>query len=149
MLLSSGAAISSVRAAAAEIIEREIQAVTGTPPLFVNVGTPMGIEISYDTKETLGMDRLVAAAAAYHLYRSPERLGLVVIDMGTATTIDYITGQGVFIGGMIAPGLRSAYQGLLAAAPQLPQVDDLSVPRIIGRKLLIASGPGLSPAMPP
>jgi type III pantothenate kinase len=131
-LLASGTIISSVRASAAEIIKQEIQSVTGTLPFLVKADTEMGIEVSYETKETLGIDRLVAAAAARHFYGKPG-LALVVVDMGTATTIDYVTEQGVFLGGMIAPGLMSAYRGLLASAPQLPKVEDLSGPHIIGR----------------
>jgi type III pantothenate kinase len=131
-LLSSGTVMASVRAAAAEIIGLEIKAVTGTLPFMVHVGTPMGIEISYDTKETLGIDRVVAAAAAHYYYRRPGR-ALVVVDMGTATTIDFVDEQGRFLGGMITPGLMSAYRGLLSAAPQLPRVEDLSGPPVIGK----------------
>ncbi|MCK7510046.1 MAG: type III pantothenate kinase [Desulfobacterales bacterium] len=60
----------------------------------MDVNTPMGIEVRYGSKDTLGMDRIVCAAAAYHLYRKRHR-PVVVIDMGTATTIDYITEQGL------------------------------------------------------
>ncbi len=52
--------------------------------------------------------------------------------MGTATTIDYVTAQGAFRGGMIAPGIRSAYEGLLAAAPQLPRIGDFTAGALIG-----------------
>jgi len=131
-LLASGAVISSVRAAATEIVRQEIQAVTGTRPFLVKVDTEMGLEVSYETKETLGIDRLVAAAAARRFYGGEDR-ALVVVDMGTATTIDCVTGQGTFLGGMISPGLMSAYSGLLGAAPQLPKVEDLSGPPIIGK----------------
>ena len=134
-LLASGVVISSVRAAAAEVVKREIQAVTGSLPLMVKIDTEMGIEVSYDTKETLGIDRVVAAAAARHFY-GRQGHALVVVDMGTATTIDFVTEAGSFLGGMIAPGLMSAYCGLLSSAPQLPRVEDLSGPRIIGRTTL-------------
>lgn len=134
-LLASGVVMSSVRAAAAGIVEREIQAITGSLPLMVKIDTEMGIEVSYDTKETLGIDRVVAAAAARHYYGRQDH-ALVVVDMGTATTIDFVTKQGIFLGGMIAPGLMSAYRGLLASAPQLPKVEDLSGPQIIGRTTL-------------
>jgi len=52
--------------------------------------------------------------------------------MGTATTIDYVTEDGVFLGGMIAPGIHSAYQGLLSAAPVLPRLNDLFAGELIG-----------------
>jgi type III pantothenate kinase len=126
-----GAAISSVRAQVTEMIVREFEAKTGRKPLVADVATPMGITVRYDTLATLGVDRLICAAAAHHLYQEPGR-AVIVIDMGTATTIDYVTSDGVFIGGMIAPGLKSAYQGLIAGAPQLPLLDELSVHAIIG-----------------
>lgn len=129
--LHEEAVMVSVRRQAAEIVIRELAASGGNPPLVVDVNTPMGIEVLYDSKDTLGIDRLVCAAAAYHLYGDMDR-PVVVIDMGTATTIDYITSQGVFRGGMIAPGIRSAYEGLLAAAPQLPRLDDLAGGDLIG-----------------
>ncbi len=129
--ISSGAVISSVRAPVSDIVVRELETMTSKRPLLVNVSTPMGIAIRYETKETLGVDRLICAAAAYHLYRKEGR-AVVVIDMGTATTIDYVTEDGVFLGGMIAPGLKSSYLGLLTAAPQLPVLDDLLVHDIIG-----------------
>ncbi|HPR55497.1 MAG TPA: type III pantothenate kinase [Deltaproteobacteria bacterium] len=130
-ILPAEAVMVSVRRQADDIIVRELLASGGKPPLFVDVNTPMGIDVMYETKDTLGIDRLVCAAAAYHLYREMDR-PVIVIDMGTATTIDYITGQGVFRGGMIAPGIWSAYGGLLTAAPQLPRLEDLDGGDLIG-----------------
>lgn len=129
--IHEGTVISSVREAVTGVIVREIEDRAGTQPLFVDVSTPMGIEVRYQTKETLGIDRLICAAAAYPLYRKQGK-AMVVIDMGTATTIDYLTEDGAFIGGMITPGLKSSYQGLLAGAPQLPLLDDLMTQIIIG-----------------
>jgi type III pantothenate kinase len=130
-VLPDSAVMVSVRSVAAKIIIKEFKESTGTSPMLVDVNTPMGIALSYETKETLGMDRLVCAAAAFHLYREKHR-PLIVIDMGTATTIDYVSEDGVFKGGMIAPGIKSAYQGLLSAAPGLPRLDDLFAVEIIG-----------------
>jgi type III pantothenate kinase len=121
----------SVRSAAAKIIIKEFKESTGTSPMLVDVNTPMGIQVSYETKETLGIDRLVCAAAAFHLYKEKHR-PIIVIDMGTATTLDYVSEDGIFFGGMIAPGIKSAYQGLMSAAPQLPKLDDLFSGELIG-----------------
>jgi type III pantothenate kinase len=129
--LRDAAVMVSVRSGATKIILKEFEESTGQLPMLVNVNTPMGIKIRYDTKETLGIDRLVCAAAAFHLYRKRHK-PIIVIDMGTATTIDYVTVHGTFIGGMIAPGISSAYEGLLASAPQLPRLDDLSPGELIG-----------------
>ena len=129
--LPDSAVMVNVRSVAAKIIIKEFEESTGTPPMLVDVNTPMGIALSYETKETLGIDRLVCAAAAFHLYREKHR-PIIVIDMGTATTIDYVSEDGVFKGGMIAPGIKSAYQGLLSAAPGLPRIDDLFAGELIG-----------------
>jgi type III pantothenate kinase len=129
--LPDSTVIVSVRSAAAKIIIKEFEESTGASPMLVDVNTPMGITVSYETKETLGMDRLVCAAAAFHLYRKKHR-PIIVIDMGTATTIDYVSEDGVFFGGMIAPGIKSAFQGLISAAPQLPKIDDLFAGELIG-----------------
>ncbi|NMD40680.1 MAG: type III pantothenate kinase [Deltaproteobacteria bacterium] len=129
--LPDEAVMVSVRRQAAQTIVRELVAAGGPPPLVVDVNTPMGIEVIYDSKDTLGVDRLVCAAAAYHLHGEKGR-SVVIIDMGTATTIDYVTAQGAFRGGMIAPGIMSAYEGLLAAAPQLPRIGDFTAGALIG-----------------
>jgi type III pantothenate kinase len=130
-VLPDSAVMVSVRSVAAKIIIKEFKESTGTSPMLVDVNTPMGIALSYETKETLGIDRLVCATAAFHLYREKHR-PIIVIDMGTATTIDYVSEDGVFKGGMIAPGIKSAYQGLLFAAPVLPRLDDLFEGELIG-----------------
>ncbi len=122
----------SVRREATKILVREVKDATGKAPTLVDMNTPMGITVDYGTKETLGIDRLVCAAAAFRLYGCRVR-PLIVVDMGTATTIDYVSQEGVFMGGMIAPGIMSAYEGLLAAAPQLPRLEGLSAGGLIGK----------------
>jgi type III pantothenate kinase len=129
--LADSAVMVSVRSAAASIIIKEFWESTGTSPILVDANTPMGIAVSYETTATLGTDRLVCAAAAFHLYRKKHR-PIIVIDMGTATTIDYVSEDGVFKGGMIAPGIKSAYQGLISAAPGLPRLHDLFAGELIG-----------------
>ena len=66
-----------------------------------------------------GADRLAAAAAAYRR----ARRGCVVIDAGTAVTVDVVDADGIFLGGAIAPGRRALAAGLRGAAPGLPLVD--------------------------
>lgn len=115
------ALIASVRDDATTIVRRDLEK-KGMRIIQVDRDTPMGIEIAYKSPKTLGVDRLVCAAAAYDLY-GKRSSPVVVVDMGTATTIDYVSEGGVFMGGMIAPGMKSAYRGLLAAAPGLPDIE--------------------------
>jgi type III pantothenate kinase len=123
--------LSSVRRPVSEIIVQECERRLGIAPFVVTNETPMGITNLYGTIDTLGTDRLVDAAACYHLHTRGKRPG-IVIDMGTATTIDYITEKGEFLGGAIAPGLVSAYRGLLASAPELPEIGISRVESAIG-----------------
>jgi type III pantothenate kinase len=66
-----------------------------------------------------GADRLVAALAAFRRVRA----ACVVVDAGTAVTVDVVSGDGAFLGGAIAPGLRTLAAALRAKAPALPLAD--------------------------
>ena len=114
--------LSSVRDEITELLKAEVGDL-----LLVEPGIELGIGIDYRSMETLGMDRLVVAAAARHLYGAQA---CVIADMGTATTVDYLSSDGTFRGGAILPGVRSGYDGLLKNAPQLPDVD-LSLPAAV------------------
>ncbi|HNY66678.1 MAG TPA: type III pantothenate kinase [Deltaproteobacteria bacterium] len=124
-------AVSSVRRDVTGIICRDYQRRHGITPFVVTNDTPMGIRNSYRSIDTLGTDRLVDAAACYHLYTRGKAPG-IVIDMGTATTVDCITEEGEFLGGAIVPGLVSAYRGLLTSAPELPEIEISPVAELIG-----------------
>lgn len=71
----------------------------------------------YETPETLGIDRFLAAMGAYSIHKT----ACVSIDSGTAITIDGIDLEGRFLGGIIAPGLDTLSNALYAAAPKLPK----------------------------
>lgn len=124
-------AVSSVRRPITGIICKDCSERLGITPFVVTNDTPMGITTSYGSVETLGTDRLVDAAACFHLYGRGKAPGIVV-DMGTATTVDYITEEGEFLGGAIVPGLLSACRGLLASAPELPEIEISPVEKLIG-----------------
>lgn len=86
-------------------------------------------KLDYDSPETLGMDRYLACLGA----RCQSGRGVVVIDAGTACTIDYMDTEDVFRGGVIMPGLKTIAQSLRDSAPELPEVE-LSLPeRFPGR----------------
>ncbi len=97
-------------------------------PLWV---TPdkVRMPILYDNPSEVGADRLVNAAAAYHKY--PE--ALIIIDFGTATTFDVISGRGEYIGGAISPGIGIAAEALFSYASKLPRVEFLPPSSAIGR----------------
>ncbi len=76
---------------------------------------PCPLQLRYSTPETLGTDRWVAALAAYRQWGAA-----CVVDLGTATTVDLVDGNGVYRGGAIAPGFSALVTALAAQAPALP-----------------------------
>lgn len=104
-------------------------------PLIVSADTESGITINYDNPKEIGADRLVNAAAAYHKYRT----ALVVVDFGTATTFDYVSAEGVYEGGAIAPGITISAEALFLKASKLPRVEIFAKPKQVIAKETISS----------
>lgn len=88
-------------------------------PFFIRFTTavPTPLRNLYDTPATLGPDRLAAAVGAHHLY--PGR-NLLVVDFGTAMTIDVVTAGGEYLGGNISPGARTRFRALSDYTSRLP-----------------------------
>jgi type III pantothenate kinase len=107
---------SSVRNSITENLNREL----GQYIRFVSVLDFPVDRINYNTLQTLGSDRVLACLGAYSLSHGKS---VIVVDAGTATTIDYMDKKGVFQGGVIAPGIGSMESGLFQHAPELPKVD--------------------------
>ncbi len=80
--------------------------------------TPIPIKNSYSTPETLGRDRLAAAVGARILSKADNQL---IIDMGTAITIDLVTAEGGFEGGVISPGVGMRFRALHEFTASLPK----------------------------
>ncbi len=76
--------------------------------------------LDYKTPQTLGLDRVLACYGAWLL---SQKQSVIVVDAGTATTIDFMDRNGVFRGGVIAPGIAAMEHGLRNHAPSLPVVD--------------------------
>ncbi len=96
------------------------------------VGPSSGLPIRLDVDEpmTVGADRIVNTLAARELYHEDT----IVVDLGTATTFDCITSEGVFLGGVIAPGLAAGLDWLAARTAKLPRVELVPPDRVIGRR---------------
>lgn len=92
--------------------------------------TPVPLLNNYLTPDTLGLDRLAAAIGAKELFPGKD---LLVIDTGTAITIDLVEGNGTFAGGNISPGLRSRFRALHEFTKNLPLVDASKEEPVIGR----------------
>ncbi len=102
----------------APLLRAAARAAFGTDCLLVDAAA-CGLPVLYHPPEAVGADRLVNAVAAVHLAGAPA----VVVDFGTATTVDAVSPAGAYVGGAIAPGLQVSLAALGAAAALLPRVE--------------------------
>lgn len=99
-------------------IRKGIERLLGKTIIEVGPGIKTGVDIKLDDPSQLGPDLLVAAVAGLAQYGAP----LVLVDLGTATTISVINDQRRFLGGMIIPGIKVALDGLTEHAAHLPDI---------------------------
>jgi len=88
-------------------------------PLIVGPGIKTGMPIFYDNPKEVGADRIVNAVAAFKKYQKES----IIVDFGTATTFDYVSPKGEYMGGCIAPGIVISSEALFARASKLPRVE--------------------------
>ena len=112
---------------------------SSVPPLVVGAGVKTGVRILLDNPREAGPDRVVNAAAAHRLYGGP----LIVIDLGTATTLDAVSEDGDYLGGAIAPGIGIAAEALFERAAKLPRVELVSPKKAIGKGTVAAMQSGV------
>lgn len=100
---------------------------------------PLSLDV--DTSEQVGDDRLLTATAAWKRWGETA----IIVDAGTAVTVDVVQGDGTFLGGMIAPGLTGLQQSLSSQAHQLPDiVPENGVSSVIGKNTREAMEGGVS-----
>ena len=88
---------------------------------------------NYDNPEQVGIDRLLSSLAGYQMFGKDAKKPLIVVGLGTATTIDCINADGEYLGGIITLGIESCAKHLHQIAAQLPEIE-LSFPKnILGR----------------
>ena len=91
----------------------------GVEPLVVEPGIKTGMPILYENPQEVGADRIVNAVAGYEKHKR----ALIIVDFGTATTFDYVTPKGEYVGGAIAPGMMISLEALFERASKLPRVE--------------------------
>ncbi|HUP46059.1 MAG TPA: type III pantothenate kinase [Thermoanaerobaculia bacterium] len=111
----------------------------GVEALFVEPGVKTGISIHVDNPQEVGADRIVNSVAAYEAYGGPT----IIVDFGTATTFDLVTGNAEYVGGVIAPGLTISAEALFARAARLPRVDIRRPPQVIGTNTVVNMQSGI------
>ncbi|MFG0292617.1 MAG: type III pantothenate kinase [Phycisphaerales bacterium JB050] len=89
----------------------------------MQIGTDLGLPLKHTLEEKAiaktGQDRLLSAIAGYHIAKQ----ACVVVDAGTAVTVDFVDGQGTFHGGAIAPGVRMGLRALHNQTDALPEIE--------------------------
>ena len=133
------AAICSVVPPLTSVFEEVLITLFGVQALVVGTGTKTGVRIRYDSPRDVGADRVVDAAAAYHLYGAP----CIVVDFGTATVFDAISSDGTYLGGAIFPGINIAAESLFQHTSQLRRVDLQAPPSAIGKNTVHSIQSGL------
>lgn len=116
-----GAAVAGSNPRAVERVLEEWPTTEIPSPLVVRDYSSISISLDVDSPEKVGLDRLLNAVAANRL--RPQSCPAIVIDSGTATTVNFISGDGVFAGGAILPGLEMSANALnhyTAVLPRLP-----------------------------
>ena len=125
-----GAVLSSVVPSVVRHWRHAVRYLLGKDPIVVSLETCEGLfETSYPHPEEIGADYLADAVAARSIYGAP----VVVVDFGTATNISVIDRDGVFVGGIIAPGVRTSASALFGSAAQLDAIDLVDPGTAIGK----------------
>lgn len=100
----------------------------GLDPVVIGPGTRTGVPIRYENPREVGADRIANAVGALDRYAPP----LIVVDFGTATTLDAISAEGAYLGGAIVPGIEIALEALYAHAALLRRVELVEPRQVIG-----------------
>ena len=100
----------------------------GFAPVVIGPGTRTGVHIRYENPREVGADRIANAVGALDRFAPP----LVVVDFGTATTLDAITADGEYLGGAIVPGIEVALDALYDSAALLRRVELVKPRQVIG-----------------
>ncbi|MDE6149771.1 MAG: type III pantothenate kinase [Ruminococcus sp.] len=123
-----GGIISSVVPSVTLAVKAAMERLTDHRVMVVGPGIKTGLKILLDNPAQLGSDRVADAVAAINDYPAP----IIIVDMGTATTISVIDRDKNFLGGMILPGLRASLDSLTNRTSQLPNISLVPPKKIIG-----------------
>lgn len=133
------AIIGSVVPPLTDVFERVCKRLFGVSPVVVGPGVRTGMAMQIDNPREVGADRVVNAVAAF------ERSGgsAIVVDFGTATTFDVVSGKGEYLGGVIVPGVGISADALAARTAKLPRVEIARPRSVIGKTTVQAIQSGL------
>ena len=121
--------ISSVVPPVFNSVRTGVWKVIGKQPMVVGPGLKTGLNIQMDVPSQVGSDRIVIAVAALAEYRAP----LILMDLGTATTMEVVEPENKYLGGVIFPGIRVSLDALTSRAAQLPGISLDKPKQVIGK----------------
>jgi type III pantothenate kinase len=124
------AIVASVVPPVTQAVVEAVERASGRRPVVVDGRSPLPITLDVDEPLTVGADRILNTLAASKLFGRDT----IVVDFGTATTFDCITGDGRFLGGVIMPGVRTAADALIARTAKLPATELTPPEHVIGRR---------------
>ena len=127
-----GVIISSVVPPVLNSCRTAVRKLTGKTPMIVGPGIRTGLNIQMENPAQIGSDLIVAAVAALSRFEPP----LIIIDMGTATTMMAIDQTGTFLGGSICPGVKVSSEVLTTRTSQLPGISLEAPKHVIGRNTI-------------
>ena len=115
----------------------------GVKAITIEPGVNTGMPILYENPAEVGADRIVNGVAAWERFGRDKQLPMIVVDFGTATTLDAISAKGEYLGGAICPGVQISADALFQRAARLPRIEVRKPSRIVGRTTVGAMESGL------
>lgn len=134
-----GSVVSSVVPPLNNIMRNVLQLLTGVSPLIIGPGVKTGLNIGGGDPKELGADLVVGAVAALAKYPKP----MILLDMGTATTLSVIDRAGTFRGVIIYPGVMVSFDALSSRTAQLPRISFDEPKQVIGTNSIDSMQSGL------
>lgn len=135
----SGTVVASVVPNVMHALEGALRRYLKTRLLIVGPGVKTGIKITSENPREIGPDRIVDVVAAYEIYGGP----VLVLDFGTATTYDLVTGDGCFGVGITAPGIRISAKALWEDTAKLPEIEIKKPKSILAQETISSMQAGL------
>ncbi len=127
-----GCIIASVVPPLNNIVKSAMEKFLHISPILVGPGVKTGLNILMDNPGQVGSDLIVNAVAGLQCYGAP----LILIDMGTATTISVVDEKKNYVGGMILPGVKVSLDSLVNRTSQLPKISLEAPKKVIGRNTI-------------
>jgi type III pantothenate kinase len=131
--------LSSVVPPLVPVFEEALGRLFKKPPMIVSPKLKLGIKIKTQNPEEVGADRLVNAVAGYKAFGGP----LLIVDSGTATTVDAVSKSGEYLGGAILPGIGISIEALVSRTAKLPRIEMAKPRKAIGDSTLEAMRSGI------